>query len=227
MGCSFANVENACGCIIGYNLPLQTVEGADITGYPVHVLNVNGDDLGEVNSPSEYAAIWNLDEDNKAVGTLYVMMSYCFFLSFKSGITPPSNVLGTSAQVDAGFRVWHGETALDTTGEPPVLQDYLNAKVLAFDGDDFDVVAPSGSDVEIDFDNASDKVLYIQVDPSEAPFTKWSEVGNSLQQNQPIDSSFSSEGTAVIFAYKDPDTQAMTYFTRFQTSFTGAIILSR
>lgn len=228
MACSFANVENGCGCIVGYYLPLQTTQGADITGFPVHVLNVNEENLGEVNSPLEYADRWNSDEANQAVGRLYVgTKSFCFFLSFKHGITPPPHVLGTSSQVDAGFRVWWGETGLDTTGAQPVLLDYLNAKTLVFDTSHQATVTPSGSDVTIDFENASDKVLYIQVDQSQLPFTKWSEVGNPLQQNQPIGSSFQIDDTTVLFAYKDPITGVNVYFTRWQTSFTGALKLSR
>ena len=70
MGCSFAYVENSCGCLTGYTLPLKQADNTDITAYPVDVLNVNGIDLGEANTPSEYVILWNSDAANKAVGVL-------------------------------------------------------------------------------------------------------------------------------------------------------------
>ena len=71
--------------------------------------------------------------------------------------------------------------------------------------------------------NTVDRVLFIQVPASEAAFTKWSESGNSLQQNIDIDQTFA--GNSLWF--KTTIYGNNLYVTRLQTSFTGALILSR
>lgn len=81
MACPFSNISNGCGCVIGYELPMQTVEDADISAYPVIVLNVDGLSLGEAHSPSEYVTIWNSNAANQAHGTLFVGTgAFCFYL---------------------------------------------------------------------------------------------------------------------------------------------------
>jgi SPX domain protein involved in polyphosphate accumulation len=102
MACVFSIIQNSCGCIIGYNLPLQTVDNVDITDFPVTVLNVNEVDLGNADTPDEYAALWNSDLDNQAFGQLYVGPgAFCFYLKTTS-LLPPSNVLAIEAD---GFEI--------------------------------------------------------------------------------------------------------------------------
>jgi len=230
MACSFANIENACGCLVGYSMPLKQADDTDISAYPVHVLNVDEVDLGEAASPSAYVALWNSDADNQAVGTLSVGSgSFCFSLSYKSGVTPPSKVLGiyTAPEPPAEFAWDYGATDADTTGAPLTEAEYLASVDAVFTAGNEVEGTPltTGSNVQVDdFGNATDKVLFVQVDATEAAFTKWSVVGNSLQQNQPIDATFGS-GASVIF--KSTRAGKTIYITRDQTSFDGSLVLSR
>ena len=83
----------------------------------------------------------------------------------------------------------------------------------------------TGSNISVaNFANSADKVLFIQVPATEAAFTKWSEVGNGFQQNIPIDLIFSS-GTGIWF--KSIRAGETIYICRYQTTFTGAVVLSR
>ena len=224
MACVFSNVENSCGCLIGYNLPLLTVEETDITNYPVTVINVNGVELAEANSPSEYAAIWNTDADNQAVGVLSAGTgAFCFFLSRKSGVTPPANVLGSFTpppppELDAPV---YGFTELDTTGETPGLEDYI-ASVA---GTETLPEQEEGPVVVEDFGNATDKVCFMGVPAGWPAFTLWSEEGNPLQQNQPIDPDWATGSNVWFLAENQGDAETLKdiYFTRAQTSFGGAI----
>lgn len=102
MACSFAEVRNGCGCIIGYAEPLLTDADAAIT-YPLQVINVDGDPVDSepiigtdtVSSPTDYCAVWNSDASNKAIGTLYVGTgAYCFYLVLKPTQGAPSKVIG-------------------------------------------------------------------------------------------------------------------------------------
>lgn len=100
MPCEFAEVENSCGCIIGYNVPLKTVEQADITQYPVTVLNVDGIQIRIANSPTEYAALWNSNITDRSKGKLIRGNSaFCFFIPKVNGVTPPPFVLGVVGEV--------------------------------------------------------------------------------------------------------------------------------
>jgi hypothetical protein len=80
--CNFEQVFNGCGCLIGYNLPLQTLANVAITSYPVDVIAVDGTVLQEANSPSQYAYIWNQYTPNRQYGILHVGTgAYCFYLT--------------------------------------------------------------------------------------------------------------------------------------------------
>lgn len=227
MACVFAYLEDACGCLTGYQLPLKEADNSDITAYPVHVLNVNSVDLGEAATPSAYISLWNGDAANQAVGILSLGGSnFCFHLSRIAGVTPPSKVLGASSVVPpANFNFEYGETALDTTGGTPTEAQYKSSvdDVYTAGTEVAGTSLAPGSNINVDFTNVTDKVLFIEVDASEAAFTKWSEVGNPLQQDQPIDAAFA--GTAVWF--KTTRAGETLYITRAQTTFTGNIVLSR
>lgn len=230
MACPFAEVTNSCGCVIGYNEPLQTILNADITNYPVHVLNVLQVDLGVANSPSEYVALWNSDTDDQAFGVLMVGTgAFCFFLSKITGVTPPPNVLGTFTPVEPPdmFDFFYGYTALDTTGTTPLEAAYISSVDDVFTAGTELTGGPlvHNANVQVDsFTNPSDFVLFIQIPPTEADFDLWSEVGNALQQNQPIDPDYAT-GSNVFF--KDTRAGDKIYISRSQTTFTGAVVLSR
>lgn len=49
---------------------VRTSEDDEPEGYPVDVINVNGDVIGTANSKDEYMALWNADADNMLRGTL-------------------------------------------------------------------------------------------------------------------------------------------------------------
>jgi hypothetical protein len=229
MACSFSNLENSCGCLIGYSLPLLAADNTDIT-YPLHVLNVLGADLGEATTPSQAVSLWNSDTANQAVGILSLgTAAYCFTLSRIAGVIPPSKIVGTAETVTppATFSFDYGKTALDTTGAPPNEAAYIASVNTVYTASGQIAGAPlaTGSNVSVtNFGNTADAVLFMQIDATEAAFTKWSEVGNALQQNQPIDASFGT-GTAVWF--KSTRAGKTIYITRAQTSFAGAIIFSR
>lgn len=230
MACSFSYIENSCGCLIGYNVPLKQADNTDITAYPVHVLNVNGDDLGEAANPSAYVALWNGDEDNQAFGTLSVGTgSFCFVLSKVNGVTPPSKVLGTAEEPEppVTFAYEYGATDADTTGEPLTESQYIDSVDDVFTaGDEVEGTPPEtgAATISVTFTNETDQVLFIQVAASEAAFTKWSVVGDPLQQDQPIDATFGAGSNVWFKSTRDGKT---IYITRAQTSFSGAVVLSR
>lgn len=206
---------------------MQTVEDADISAYPVIVLNVDGLSLGEAHSPSEYVTIWNSNAANQAHGTLFVGTgAFCFYLKKKNSTTPPSNVLGGVGIPPASLEFKYGFTSLDTTGEVPTEKEYQDSVDAVFTAvaEQTGTFSDGGTIKVTDFANTADKVLFIQVPASQALFTMWSEVGNPLQQNRPVDPAY-SPGSALFF--KTTRLGQSLYITRYQTSFTGAVVLSR
>ena len=126
------------------------------------------------------------------------------------------------------FLFKYGVTEADTTGTALTEAEYLASVDTTFTAGT-ELVATgnnTGADVVVDaFGNGTvDKVCFVQVAASEAAFTKWSEVGNPFQQNQPIDQSFGS-GANVWF--KSTRAGQTIYITRSQTSFVGSVIFSR
>lgn len=82
----------------------------------------------------------------------------------------------------------------------------------------------TGDNVRIeDFGGTGDMVRFLFMPDTEAAFTKWSEEGNLLQQNQPIDPSFQYANGNVWFK----SARDGLYMTYGQTTFSGAIIFSR
>lgn len=126
------------------------------------------------------------------------------------------------------FLFKYGVTEADTTGAPLTEAEYLASVDTTFTaGTEISGIADdAGADVVVDaFGNgATDKVCFVQVASSQAAFTKWSEVGNPFQQNQPIDQSFGA-GSNVWF--KSTRAGETIYITRSQTSFVGSVIFSR
>lgn len=237
MGCSFAYLENSCGCLTGYNLPLKQADNTDITSYPAHVLNVNNVDLGQATTPSEVVSLWNSDADDQAVGTLSLGPgSFCFTLSRVDGVVPPSSILATPvvAPPPANFNFNYGATAADTSGAALTESQYISSvdDVFTAAGEVAGVPLAPGSNVQVDdFGNATDKVLFMEIDETEAAFTKWSVVGDALQQNQPIDQTFGGGANAWFKTTMVSANGALNgktvYITRSQTSFAGPVLFSR
>jgi hypothetical protein len=84
----------------------------------------------------------------------------------------------------------------------------------------------TGDDVAVvDFGNTYYKVVFMEYPKTEAKFTKWSEVNNPLQQNQPIDQSFNWGSGAVFFISERGDNWVIISY--YQTKFAGKIVFSR
>lgn len=124
---------------------------------------------------------------------------------------------------------YYGETSLDTTGSTPTEAAYIASVDDVFTASDelTGTLANTGDNLRaaflVDVGNPY-TVKFIQVPASESNFTKWSEEGNSLQQNQAIDAVF---GTGSNVWFKTTRAGQTLYMTRAQTSFVGDIILSR
>lgn len=96
MAVNFSYIEDACGCLIGYSLPLMTEDNKLIVNYPVKIYNVNDVYIDDATTPSEVVSTWNSDSDNNPFGTLSLGNSaYSFTLSYVSGVLPPSKVIGS------------------------------------------------------------------------------------------------------------------------------------
>lgn len=120
----------------------------------------------------------------------------------------------------------YGSTSADTTGDPLTeLQMISSVDAVFTASQELTGSVATGANISVaSFANGTDKVLFIQVPAIEAAFTKWSEVGNSFQQDVPIDATFSS-GTGIWF--KSARAGETIYICRYQTTFTGAVVLSR
>lgn len=119
----------------------------------------------------------------------------------------------------------YGFTELDTTAINYTEPDYVASVNLAYPtaANHVGTYTPGASVTVQYFGNAIDKVLFMEIPASELAFTLWSEIGNPLQQNQVIDQTFT--GSAVFF--KSIHNGETVYITRYQTSFTGAVVFSR
>ena len=113
----------------------------------------------------------------------------------------------------------YGSTNLDTTTIDHTEAEFL-ASVINENISDFLL----GQNINAGLYNIFDKVFFVQVPNTEATFTKWSELGNPFSQDIPIDASFGS-GTNLFF--KSIRNGETIYITRYQTNFSGTIILSR
>lgn len=121
-----------------------------------------------------------------------------------------------------GYRF--GSSELDTTRDTPPLSAFVGSVEASIDATTLRNLPGVG--ITAALLTPGDRIWFIIVDASEAPFTKWSEKDNPFQQNLDIDPDFST-GVSVFFRYTDPATHKNYYITRFQTSFAGQVILSR
>lgn len=227
--CSFSAITNACGCLTGYNVPLLADDNSPID-YPVHVIGVGGADLGIANSPSEYIALWNADAPSHAKGNLSVgNSSVCFNLSYLVGVAPISKVVGSvdTPPPPTMVVVRVGNSGLDTTGAPHTEAEYLAAEATAVAGSSTQSVADSVVTINatvLQFGNVGDKVDFVQVPNTIGAFTKWSVLGDALQQNQPIDASFNlASGNVWFMSVVGSDRVYQTYS---QTTFGNTVIFS-
>lgn len=139
---------------------------------------------------------------------------------------PLKSIVASGGGTVTNFTFTYGETEADTTGAPLTESEYLTSVTDAIaSGNVYSDSEPLGGNVSVDdFANVGDKVLFIKLPSTEAAFTKWSEVGNIYQQDQPIDPNFAT-GSNVWFRSVQGATTY--YITRSQTDFVGALVLSR
>lgn len=132
--------------------------------------------------------------------------------------------LSREASGGGQYLIEFGYTELDTTGATPTEAEYL-ASIVAPTSPTSMKYINIGDPLEVDFPNTIDKVCFIKVPASETVKSLWSEIGNPLQQNQPIDPSYGS-GSNVFFASPiSGGAGGYYYITRSQTTFGGTIKL--
>ena len=139
--------------------------------------------------------------------------------------TNPPDIPGT-------FDYYYGVTNMNTNAgfpgfeHPTKLTMLAGVNVVFIGGNELTGTMTEGGNVAIeDFGSDDYKVVFMQYPKTEEKFTKWSEEGNVLQQNQPIDELFSWGSGAVFFqTERDGDWIIIGYY---QTKFAGTIIFHR
>ena len=131
------------------------------------------------------------------------------------------------------FDYYYGTTNLDTLApgigsytHPTKLTMLASVSVVFIGGNELTGTETEEGNVEIeDFGSDDYKVVFMQYAKTEEKFTKWSEDGNVLQQNQLIDEDFVWGSGAVFFqTERDGDWIIIGYY---QTKFAGTIIFHR
>ena len=131
------------------------------------------------------------------------------------------------------FDYYYGTTNLDTLApgigsytHPTKLTMLASVSVVFIGGNELTGTETEEGNVEIeDFGSDDYKVVFMQYPKTEEKFTKWSEGGNVLQQNQLIDEDFVWGSGAVFFqTERDGDWIIIGYY---QTKFAGTIIFHR
>ena len=131
------------------------------------------------------------------------------------------------------FDYYYGTTNLDTLApgigsytHPTKLTMLASVSVVFIGGNELTGTETEEGNVEIeDFGSDDYKVVFMQYPKTEEKFTKWSEDGNVLQQNQLIDEDFVWGSGAVFFqTERDGDWIIIGYY---QTKFAGTIIFHR
>ena len=131
------------------------------------------------------------------------------------------------------FDYYYGTTNLDTLApgigsytHPTKLTMLASVSVVFIGGSELTGTETEEGNVEIeDFGSDDYKVVFMQYPKTEEKFTKWSEDGNVLQQNQLIDEDFVWGSGAVFFqTERDGDWIIIGYY---QTKFAGTIIFHR
>ena len=142
---------------------------------------------------------------------------------------------GSGTPSNVPFDYYYGSTDIDTVITPgfgstfPTESEFVSSVDDVFTAHDeiLATAANTGDNISITSFSGTpgDRVRFLQVPNTEAPFTLWSEVGNPFQQNQPIDASFNHLSGNVWF--KSTRGTNDLYMTYSQTVFSGAIIFSR
>ena len=158
-------------------------------------------------------------------GTTY-NVSVTEYIGAMSKECPLKSVVANGGGTINNFIFTYGETEADTTGAPLTEMEYVTSVTDAIaTGNVYTDSETLGGNISVDdFANDSDKVLFIAVPSTEPAFTKWSEVGNIYQQDQPIDQSFATGSNVIFMSVQGATTY---YITRSQTDFVGALVLSR
>jgi hypothetical protein len=76
---------------------MRNTSGVETESYPVTGYDVNGNVMSTAVDKAAYIALWNADNDNRIIGTLYGAGGpFGFLLVVNNGQTPPAWVLGNS-----------------------------------------------------------------------------------------------------------------------------------
>ncbi len=110
---------------------MQTIEGTATRSYPVGVFNVNQKLLGTAIDNDSYAAMWNIDASDSALGVLIpTTTSLGFDFKPKSGQVAPTTVIGMRF-----FQFDFSWNALDTMSFPQdSIVDFGDGVIQRFDG---------------------------------------------------------------------------------------------
>lgn len=130
----------------------------------------------------------------------------------------------TPPYVPVPFDYQYGTTDLDTTIPRLEVSFVASVQAVLDAGNELTgTVSDHGLDLSIaDFGSEDYKVCFFIIPETEDPFTKWSEVGNPLQQNQPI----LEYGSGFSVWVKSTQMPGL-YFTAYQTKFGGTIEFDR
>ena len=130
----------------------------------------------------------------------------------------------TPPYVPVPFDYQFGTTDLDTTTPKLEIAFVASVQAVLDAGNELTGTVPDhGGKVSIsNFGGTGYKVCFLIIPDTEDPFTKWSEVGNPLQQNQPI-----LESGSGFSVWVRSTIMPGLYFTAYQTKFGGTIEFDR
>lgn len=136
----------------------------------------------------------------------------------------------TPTPVPFTFYYGAGELSTVVTGLPgtlPTEDNYTDSILEVFEvGDELTGTSNEGEDISVDdFENATDKIVFVEYPNTEDPVLFWSEEGNPLQQHQPIDQAFVYGSSNVFFISARLDYYVVISYV--QTTFAGKLTFSR
>lgn len=89
---------------IKLDIKMLTASNTEPDHYPVVVLDVNGNVIGNASSKSNYIAIWNSIPGNTAIGQLSGGVGpFSFVLSLRPGQSVPSKLAGVPVHIFSGI----------------------------------------------------------------------------------------------------------------------------
>lgn len=139
-----------------------------------------------------------------------------------------------SSETPVPFEYRYGWIGIDTVNSgsgytPLTEQDFMDSLENVFsDGAEYSGDGADLNDNVIieDFNNTTDKVMFLQVPKTQDVFTMWSEKNNPFQQNQPIDQEY-NYGSGSVWFVSEIEEGKWTYITYVQTTFSNEITFSR